>query len=207
LINQSFSMPAKSKTIPQKSKKGGARPGSGRRPLHVEADLQALMDTAWPDADRRAVVRALHEKALNGSVAAATALLDRALGKPIERQMQTIQRVSRTYNDAPVVLDCTGAGDPIFEGLRDRDVPVIPFKFSSSSKEQLINNLAMRIEQNEARLMNLPVQTGELRAYEYQTSKSGNLKMSAPEGQHDDCVCALGLSYWGLKSRMNWEWD
>lgn len=87
-------MPAKSKAIPQKSKKGGARPGSGRRPLHVEADLQALMDAAWPDADRRAVVRALHEKALNGSVAAATALLDRALGKPIERQM-----VDREAND------------------------------------------------------------------------------------------------------------
>ncbi|HEY0072991.1 MAG TPA: hypothetical protein VGB77_02740, partial [Abditibacteriaceae bacterium] len=124
-----------------------------------------------------------------------------------ERQMEAIQRVSKLYNDAPVVLDCTGVGDPIFEGLRARDVPVIPFKFSSSSKEQLINNMAMRIEQNEAQLMDIAVQTGELRAYEYQMSKSGNLKMNAPEGQHDDCVCALALAYWGLKNRTKWEWD
>ena len=70
-----------------KSKRGGARPGSGRKPAHIEADLQALMDTAWPQDERIAVVQALHTAALSGNVQAATALLDRALGKPVERQI------------------------------------------------------------------------------------------------------------------------
>lgn len=123
-----------------------------------------------------------------------------------ERQMEAIARVCALYG-CPVVLDCTGVGDPIFEGLRTRGVNVVPFKFSSSSKEQLINNMAMKIEQGEARLLDLPVQTGELQAFEYQTSKAGNLRMSAPEGGHDDCVCSLALAYWGFKTRVRWEWD
>jgi hypothetical protein len=123
-----------------------------------------------------------------------------------ERQMEAIQGVTQKYN-CPVVLDCTGVGDPIFEGLRNRGVHVIPFKFSASSKEQLINNLAMRIERGEADLMDIGVQTGELQAYEYQVSKSGHVKMNAPEGQHDDCVCSLGLAYWGFKVQVRWEWD
>ncbi|RYG60346.1 hypothetical protein EON80_24810, partial [bacterium] len=123
-----------------------------------------------------------------------------------ERQMSEIQRISEMYGGAPVTLDCTGVGDPIFEGLRDRGVHVSPFKFSASSKEQLINNLAMRIEQGDADLMDIPVQTGELQAYEYQVAKSGHVKMNAPEGQHDDCVCGLALAYWGFKSVQRWEW-
>ncbi len=124
-----------------------------------------------------------------------------------QRQMSEIQRVSALYNNAPVTLDCTGVGDPIFEGLRERGVHVVPFKFSSSSKEQLINNLAMRIEQGDCDLLDIEIQTGELQAYEYQVAKSGHVKMSAPEGQHDDCVCGLALAFWGFKSQVRWEWD
>jgi hypothetical protein len=82
----------------RKAKHGGPRPNSGRKPAHVEADLSALMDDAWPYAARVAVIQALNEAARNGNVQAATALLDRALGKPIERQM-----VDREANDALVI--------------------------------------------------------------------------------------------------------
>lgn len=72
----------------RKQGSGGARVGAGRKPCHVEADLQSLMDGAWPQADRVSVVKALHLAALDGDVKAAVALLDRALGKPVERVMQ-----------------------------------------------------------------------------------------------------------------------
>ena len=75
------------KTTPQKSKRGGARPGAGRKPSHVEADLRALMESAFPADERVAVVKSLIESAKNGNVQAATALLDRALGKPIDYQV------------------------------------------------------------------------------------------------------------------------
>jgi hypothetical protein len=80
-----------------KSKRGGAREGAGRKPSHVEADLQALMDTAWSQDMRIAVVRALHESAINGNVQAATALLDRALGKPVERQIAQTEADDRLH--------------------------------------------------------------------------------------------------------------
>lgn len=45
------------------------------------------MDAAFPQDDREAVVKALIRQAKRGDVKAATALLDRALGKPIEYQV------------------------------------------------------------------------------------------------------------------------
>jgi hypothetical protein len=83
-------MPIKRPTTPQKPKtsgRGGARPGAGRKANHVEADLRALMDEAWPYDERVAVIVALCKSAKNGNVKAAVALLDRALGKPIEYQV------------------------------------------------------------------------------------------------------------------------
>ncbi len=87
------------KTTPQKSKRGGVRPNSGRKPNHVEADLRALMELAFSQDDRVAVVSALIESAKNGNVQAATALMDRALGKPIEYQV-----VDREANDTMKII-------------------------------------------------------------------------------------------------------
>lgn len=100
-------MAVKAKVTPQKSKRGGARPGSGRKPNHVEADLRALMDLAFSGDERIAVVAALIESAKNGNVQAATALLDRALGKPIEYQVQTreaddVLKIRVEYTDPEV---------------------------------------------------------------------------------------------------------
>lgn len=115
-----------------------------------------------------------------------------------ERQQESIKRVAKQYR-CPVVLDTTGVGDPIFEALRKAGLQVVPFQFTNASKEQLIDNLAMRIEQGEARLMDIDVQTNELLAYQYELTPSRNVRMNAPAGMHDDTVIALGLAYWGLK--------
>lgn len=114
-----------------------------------------------------------------------------------ERQVETIARVSRAYN-APVALDVTGLGDPVYEAVRKADVAVLPYPFTSGSKEQLIDGLAIALEAGELSLMDLPVQTTELLAYQYHVTPSRNVRMGAPEGLHDDTVIALALAHWGL---------
>lgn len=121
-----------------------------------------------------------------------------------ERQIEAIKRVAGHYK-AAVVMDSTGVGDPVYEQVRKAGVRVTPFQFTNSSKEQLIDNLAMRIEQGEARLMDIDVQTNELLAYQYELTPSRNVRMNAPSGCHDDCVIGLALAYWGVGKRITME--
>jgi phage terminase large subunit-like protein len=114
-----------------------------------------------------------------------------------ERQISAIVAAAGRYNNADIVLDCTGVGDPIFERLRDSDVSVTPYHFTNTSKSKLIDNLAMQLEQGKLRLMDLETQTSELLAYEYELTASRNVRTNAPEGMHDDCVIALALAAWG----------
>ena len=113
-----------------------------------------------------------------------------------ERQIARITDVATRFR-ADIVIDSTGVGDPIFERLRSLPCAVSPYGFTASSKEALINNLAIKLEQGLIRLMDVEAQTNELLAYEYTTTPSRNLRTSAPSGMHDDCVIALALAAWG----------
>jgi hypothetical protein len=112
-----------------------------------------------------------------------------------ERQIASIKAAADRYR-ATVYLDTTGVGDPIWERLRGV-VDVVPYQFSNASKEKLIEHLAMQLEQGKLRLMDIPDQTNELLAYQYELTPSRNVRMNAPEGMHDDCVIGLALACWG----------
>ena len=64
---------------------GGKRPNSGRKSKAEELGLAELFETAWPLADRQAVVEALSKQAKEGNVQAASLLMSYAYGKPTEK--------------------------------------------------------------------------------------------------------------------------
>jgi hypothetical protein len=123
-----------------------------------------------------------------------------------ERQIERIVDVAARYR-AMVLLDSTGVGDPIFEALRKRKVNVEGFGFTNASKERLIDSLAMGIEGGKVRLMDLPVQTNELLAYQYALTAARNVRMEAPAGLHDDCCIALALADWRIANPGGWGRD
>lgn len=94
-----------------------------------------------------------------------------------------------------VLLDSTGIGDPILDDLQKLGVNVEGYKFTSASKQQLIESLAMAIEERRIGLPDDPVVLNELEAYEYETTAMGRTRYSAPEGAHDDCVIAVALAH------------
>jgi phage FluMu gp28-like protein len=134
--------------------------------------------------------------------------LDRFNQVSWERQIERIVDIAGIYQ-AQVWIDETGIGDPLTEQIRTRawerhiDVMIEGFKFSSTSKEQLVNGLAIALEHNELDLLDAPIQKAELQAYQYELSPGGHLKMNAPEGMHDDIVIALGLAVWGMRQAKN----
>lgn len=98
---------------------------------------------------------------------------------------------------APILMDSTGVGDPIFEDLQREGLDVTGFKFSQTSKQNLMVGLASAIQQ---RKVTFPegVLTEELEIFEYQYTATG-VKYSAPSGFHDDCVMALALAWQHLQ--------
>lgn len=119
-----------------------------------------------------------------------------------ERQIERIKAVAARFPGSRILLDSTGVGDPIFERLRKEigASRVEGYQLTSGSKEALIDNLAMLIEQGRVRLQDIPVQTGELLAYQYELTASRNVRMNAPEGMHDDTVIALAMAAWPLRT-------
>jgi hypothetical protein len=104
---------------------------------------------------------------------------------------QTTQTIINLPN-VPIAIDSTGVGDPIAEDIaRVKEVEL--FKFTSHSKQQIMEGLAMGIQQRRIIFPEGPV-TDELENFEFQFTRSG-VKYQAPAGLHDDCVCALALAW------------
>lgn len=102
------------------------------------------------------------------------------------------QRRIKALPKAPMLIDSTGVGDPIFEDLAREGLPVTGFKFTSQSKQMIMEGLVSAMHN---RNVTFPegIITSELQVFEYQYTAHG-VRYSAPSGFHDDTVCALALA-------------
>ena len=69
------------------------------------------------------------------------------------------------------------------------------YHFSSTSKQKLMEGLAVAIQSNEIQYPNGAI-VSELDAFLFEYTRTG-VRYSAPQGVHDDCVMALGLAVYG----------
>lgn len=105
---------------------------------------------------------------------------------------ETTDRIVRQTGTVKAVVDSTGVGDPIVERLQKASQKFEGYTFSSPSKQRLMEGLAVAIQRREVTYPDGPIVT-ELEAFEYVYTRTG-VRYSAPEGMHDDCVCALALA-------------
>jgi hypothetical protein len=120
-------------------------------------------------------------------------------------QVNRIKAATKKYNDAYILCDSTGVGEPIYENLVMADCYVEPYPFTQSSKAALINNLALMLEQGKIVLPRpdlWPEGIEELEAFQYSVTDSGNVRTGAPYTYHDDCVVALALAAWRLQPNL-----
>lgn len=131
-----------------------------------------------------------HDWAVNLGLDAAgiTCHLDRWQGD----WASTKRRILDCIGDKPTLIDSTGVGDPIVEDINRERPNATGFKFSSTSKQQLMEGLAASIQRGE-----IGIPEGwlidELECFEYEYH-AGGVRYSAPAGLHDDGVCALALA-------------
>lgn len=118
--------------------------------------------------------------------------------------------ICQKYNNAVLIPDSTGVGDPVVEDLQRDGVRVYynqkpnsnietpGIKFNNTNKENLIEKLQVSIEQALISFPNYEALIQELRDFECELLPSRNYRYQAPVGKHDDCVIALALAVWGL---------
>jgi hypothetical protein len=106
--------------------------------------------------------------------------------------MQTKQKIINVVGRIPAHIDATGVGDPIVEDLQ-RILPNIKgFKYTTQSKQQLIEGLVMEIQHHTIFFPEEPYGF-ELENFEYEYTRTG-VKYSAPSGMHDDAVNSIALA-------------
>lgn len=124
-------------------------------------------------------------------------------------QKLRIQRLAHKYNNALCVIDASGVGDPIVEDLQNANISLYyegdkpGYKFTNESKMKLIEQLVIAIEQRLITFPNIEVLIEELKQFSYSISQGGRIIYSAPEGKHDDCVIALALANWGIRTYLH----
>lgn len=91
------------------------------------------------------------------------------------------------------IIDSTGVGDAIFDDLANHGMILEPFKFTSNTKNDIIRNLSVAIDNQNIFYPNDKLLLGELESFGYEVSRMGNIRYNAPEGLHDDIVIALAL--------------
>jgi hypothetical protein len=119
-------------------------------------------------------------------------------------QITRIRAAAQRFRHPRILVDTTGAGEPVYESLRRSGCRVLPYPFTSRSKANLIDNLAMLLERRQLVLPRpevWPTGIEELEAFEYSVTESGTVRTGAPGGYHDDCVVALALAAWELRER------
>lgn len=102
-------------------------------------------------------------------------------------------RIQETIGNTLSLADATGVGDPIVEQLARVCSGVKPFLFTSTSKQQIMGGLAVAIQQGKVSVLDGVIRN-ELESFEYTVTTSGNVRYSAPDGEFDDCVCALAMA-------------
>lgn len=109
--------------------------------------------------------------------------------RPWNETKEIIRRLPR----AAIKIDSTGVGDPITEDIQRERGDVHSFKYTSTSKQQLMEGLAAAIHQRRVVFPDGTIRA-ELESFEYQMTGTG-VKYTAPPGLHDDCVNALALAW------------
>lgn len=121
---------------------------------------------------------------------------------------ERIARACERFPGAPCLVDSTGVGDRSYRALEDLivDRPLEPFVFTNVSKVNVINQLALAIQDKEVWFAGKQVldhitgyelgryAMGEMSSYRYERTPSGKLTMNAPPGKHDDVVIARALA-------------
>jgi len=125
---------------------------------------------------------------------------ERTHNLPWQKITQNILDMASKWNNAHVVIDATAQQTLLLETLQRHNIDVEPFYFTGKSKPRLIEKLMTDIEGVNIHFPSIPELVYELHNYSVSFRANGYLDYGAMEGFHDDCVTALALANYKLRT-------
>ncbi|MES2265580.1 MAG: terminase family protein [Bacteroidota bacterium] len=109
----------------------------------------------------------------------------------------TIDKIKALPDYVLKVVDSTGVGDAVFEQLSTTCQNITGFKFTSTSKPQIVMELVKALELGKVKVNEITA--NEMMVFEYKIQPSGHIKYEAQSGFNDDTVAALAMANHYLK--------
>lgn len=116
-------------------------------------------------------------------------------------QKAKIEGAFYRYNKPVVTMDSTGVGQPIVDDLINKGINIDPFTFTYNSRNELLTNLQILLEQDKIKIPDDPELLAELEAAAWDTTAQGRTRITVPEDKHDDRLMSLALAVWQLPIR------
>lgn len=109
----------------------------------------------------------------------------------------TIEKIKALPAYCQKIVDSTGVGDAVYEQLSTTCQNITGFKFTSTSKPQIVMELVKNLELGKIKVNE--VTANEMMVFEYKIQPSGHIKYEAQSGFHDDTVMSLAMANHHLK--------
>lgn len=111
------------------------------------------------------------------------------------QQLRGLKRVMQAFPVTKALVDQTGIGIRLFEELKQvYGAKVIPITFTLASKERMITNLRVMMEDGRVVIPKNERLISQLQTLEREISRSGNLRFRHQVGKRDDYVWSLALA-------------
>lgn len=118
---------------------------------------------------------------------------------------QQIRDVFHKYNPVAGYMELNNQGLPIYNDLEKELKALKGFTTTSTSKQQIINELIAAVNKKEIALLQDPHLHRQLEDFSFKVTSSGNLQFTAVVG-HDDIVMALAIA-WHCKTQEQFAVD
>lgn len=112
-----------------------------------------------------------------------------------------IIQLIKQYKPLKVQVEVNSIGS-VFFGLLDKaikqnklSVMLLKFNTTNESKERLINNFQVAIQNKQVKILNDSTLKMQLAMYEMKLSSTGKKTYNAASGYHDDCIIAMLLAF------------
>jgi hypothetical protein len=117
---------------------------------------------------------------------------------------ETVSTILDTTGDGFALVDSTGVGDPVLQELQRKSPRpnYEGYQFTEKSKQALMEGLVLDVQRGDVYFPDNELRV-EMENFEYEYTRRG-VRYSAPEGLHDDCVCALALARHAVEN-CNWK--
>jgi len=114
-------------------------------------------------------------------------------------QLERLAYLIREYRISRGRFDASSLGGQVtFDQLRSLGIPGEPISFNQHTKPEIVQALALAMEAEEPRFLNVELARIEMEHYTYTVQASGVVRYHSSDGYHDDHVTARMLGWWEL---------